>query len=136
MFNNHRLFRALIVEKYQGLPIEFDKTFKEKLLVSLLKIYDKSYQNGTLPPSLRLAMITLILKPDKPPTECSSFRPLCRVLAKRLDSYIPHLVHHDQTGFVQKRQGFHIIESLTFMKNFTLKIQQYCRWMPGRPLIE
>lgn len=63
-------------------------------------------------------MITVILKPGKPPTRCSSFRPmsltgvdtinLCKILA-RLDPYIPNLVHNDQNGFVQKRQGSHNI---------------------------
>lgn len=33
----------------------------------------------------------------------------CKVLAKRLDPYIPSLVHSDQNGFVQSRQGFHNI---------------------------
>lgn len=32
---------------------------------------------------------------------------LCKVLAKRLDPHIPLLVHGDQNGFVQTRQGFH-----------------------------
>lgn len=100
-----------------GLPIEFYKTFREKLLSPLLNMFNESYQNETLPPSLRLAMITLILKPGKPSTECSSFRPisllgvdtkiLCKALAMRLDPHIPHLIHNDQNGFIQKRQGFH-----------------------------
>lgn len=102
-----------------GFPIEFYKTFKEKLLIPLINMFEESYQTGTLPPSLRLAMITLILKPGKPATECSSFRPisligcdmkiLCKALARRLDPYIPYIVHNDQNGFVQKRQGFHNI---------------------------
>ncbi len=66
-------------------------------------------------------MMMLILKPGKLPSECSSFRPisltgvdtkiLCKALARRLDSHIPHLVHNDQNGFVQKRQGLHNIRS-------------------------
>lgn len=79
----------------------------------------EAFENEVLPPTLRQAMITLILKPGKPPAECSSFRPislmgvdtkiLCKVLAKRLDPFISHLVHNDQNGFVPKRQGFHNI---------------------------
>lgn len=49
--------------------------FQEKLQTPLINMYDESYRNGTLPPSLRLAMITLILKLGKP-TEGSSFRPI------------------------------------------------------------
>lgn len=102
-----------------GLPTEFYKTFQGKLINLLFDMYNESYQNGTLPPTLRLAMITLILKPGKSPTERSSYRPislincdtkiLCKALAKRLELYIPHLIHNDQNGFVPKRQGFHNI---------------------------
>lgn len=75
--------------------------------------------NGTLPPTVRLATIILILKPGKIPTNCSTYRPisllgvdtkiLCKLLAKMLDPYIPSLVHSDQNRFVQSLQGFHNI---------------------------
>lgn len=43
-------------------------------------MYEESFQNGTLPPHptspLRNALITLILKPDKPPSKCESYRPI------------------------------------------------------------
>ena len=82
-------------------------------------MYNESYQNETLPPSLRLAIITLILKPGKSSTECSSYRPisllgvdakiLCKALAMRLDPHIPLLTPNDQNSFVKQRQGFHNI---------------------------
>jgi len=85
-----------------GFPMEFYKRFGEKLLVPLLDMLKESYIKGILPPSLRLAIITLTLKPNKPPSECSSFRPislmgydikiLCKALARRLESYLPDLV--------------------------------------------
>lgn len=59
-----------------GIPIEFYKRFKEKLVQPLLDMFNESYKIGTLPPSLRLAMITVIFKPGKSPTSCSSFRPI------------------------------------------------------------
>lgn len=95
-----------------GIPIEFYKKFKQKLVQPLLDMFNESYKTGTLPPSLRLAMITVILKPDKSPTSCSSFRPislmgcntkmLCKALSKRLEQYLPQLVNNDQNGFVLK----------------------------------
>lgn len=73
-------------------------------------MYKESFIEGTLPNSLRLAMITLILKPNKPPNECSSYRPislmgcdtkiLWKVLSRRLDKYLPCLIIDDQQGFV------------------------------------
>lgn len=86
-----------------GLPIEFYKTFQKQLLTQLLDMFNESFISSTLPPTLRLATIILILKPGKIPTDCSSFRPiilmevdtkiLCKVHTKRLDPHIPLLVH-------------------------------------------
>lgn len=83
------------------LPIEFYKTFQKQLLTPLLNMFNESFDIGNLPPTLRLATVTLILKPGKASTDCSSYRPislmgvdtkiLCKVLAKRLDPYVPFL---------------------------------------------
>lgn len=84
-----------------GFPIEFYKRFGEKLLALLLAMYEESYTKVIFLPSLRLAIITLILKPNKPPNEYSSFRPIsvmgsdikifCKALARRLESYLLNL---------------------------------------------
>lgn len=102
-----------------GIPIEIYKIFKDKLITPLLDMYNESLNNGSLPPSLNMAEISLILKPGKPSTLCTSYRPisllnndlkiLCKVLARRLDTLLPQMVHPDQNGFVQGRQGFHNI---------------------------
>uniref|UniRef100_A0A3Q3GBT7 Reverse transcriptase domain-containing protein n=1 Tax=Kryptolebias marmoratus TaxID=37003 RepID=A0A3Q3GBT7_KRYMA len=102
-----------------GLPIEFYKAFKNKLILPLLNMYEESYKAGLLPDSLRLATITLLLKPNKPPTECSSYRGislmgcdtkiLCKALSRRLDKYLPNLIIDDQQGFIKTRQGYHNI---------------------------
>lgn len=55
-----------------GLPIEFYKTFKTKLVEPLLNMFKECFLEGTLPPTMRLALITVIQKPGKPSTECSS----------------------------------------------------------------
>jgi len=52
-----------------GLPIEIYKTFAGKLLPHLLEMFNESFEKEILPPSLRSALITLILKPGKPPNE-------------------------------------------------------------------
>ena len=66
-----------------------------------------------------MAAITLLLKPGKASNLCGSYRPisllnndlkiLCKALARRLDTLLPQMVHSDQNGFVQGRQGFHNI---------------------------
>uniref|UniRef100_A0A3B3B502 Reverse transcriptase domain-containing protein n=1 Tax=Oryzias melastigma TaxID=30732 RepID=A0A3B3B502_ORYME len=113
-----------------GLPIELYKKFAVKLLPHLLATLQESYETGVLPPSLRSAVITLLLKPGKPPNERTSYRPislmscdtkiLCKAMAKRIEKLIPHLIHLDQNGFVQGRQAFHNIRRLLniiFAKN-------------------
>lgn len=100
-----------------GIPIDIYKTFSEKLTTPLLDMYKESFEQGCLPPSLRSAFITLILKPGKPATECSSYRPIsllnsdakiiAKALAMRLDKVLASITHDDQNGFVMNRQGFH-----------------------------
>lgn len=102
-----------------GLPIDIFKTFKEKLARPLLDMLEESFHNGTLPPSLREALITLLPKPDKPLTKCESYRPislintdakiLAKALALRLEEHLPVIIHSDQNGFVKNRQAFHNI---------------------------
>ena len=47
-------------------PGEFYQTFREKLMLMLLKLFQKIAGEGTLPNSFCEATITLIPKPDKP----------------------------------------------------------------------
>ena len=78
-------------------------------------MYIEVFERGHLPPSLRSALIKLILKPGKPPTECGSHRPnsfmnsdaklLGKALSMRLERVLPSIIHTDQNGF--DRQGFH-----------------------------
>lgn len=102
-----------------GLPLEFYKEFKSRLVQPLLDMYNESYEQGMLLDSLRIATITLLLKPNKCPTECSSYRGislmgcdtkiLCKALARRLDKHLPKLISDDQQGFVRNGQGYHNI---------------------------
>lgn len=128
-----------------GMPIEFYKKFKEKLVKPLLDMFNESYETGILPPTLRRALITVILKPDKSPTNCSSFRPitsslmgcdtkiLCKVLSKRLERNIPQLVDNDQNGFVLERQGFYNIRRFSnILRKIIQRTQQCCRLMLAR----
>lgn len=90
-------------------------------------MYKESFDNGSLPPSLNTAIISLLLKPGKTPTQCGSYRPisllnndlkiLCKVLARRLEPILSQMIHLDQSGFVQGRQGFHNTRRLVFIKS-------------------
>lgn len=105
-----------------GLPVEFLKRFQDKLSPLLHAVYKESLQHGTLPPTLRQASISLLLKKDKDPDLCSSYRPLslinvdakilAKALAHRLENIVPTIVSHEQTGFVKGRQLFFNVRTL------------------------
>lgn len=121
-----------------GLPIDIYKLFREKRIAPLLDMYSESFEQGCLPPLLRSALITLILKPCKPPTECGSYRPIsllnsdakiiAKALAMRLDKVLPFIIHADQNGFVKSHQGFHNVRRV-------LNIVHVCEGSPDMAIL-
>lgn len=105
-----------------GFPSEFFKKFSTLLSPYLTTVLAESFQLGSLPPSLNEAIITLISKKGKDPTECASYRPisllntdakiLAKVLARRLEGVIPLIISSDQTGFIKNRYSFFNVRRL------------------------
>lgn len=100
-----------------GFTVEFYKRFAPLLSAVLSNMYNEALSLGQLPPTLTNATITLLLKKDKDPLLCSSFRPisllnvdykiLAKILALRLQQVLPGIISLDQTGFMLGRQSFH-----------------------------
>lgn len=92
------------------------KAYSTILAPVLARMYNDSLKEGHLPTTLSVASISLILKKDKDPTCCSSYRPVsllnmdCKILAKvlsfRLQWVPPSIISLDQTGFMLGRQPF------------------------------
>lgn len=59
-----------------GFTSEFYKTFSKQLAPLLLHMFNYSLSTATLPKTLTEASISVILKKDKNPAECSSYRPI------------------------------------------------------------
>ena len=97
-----------------GYSVEFYKKFSTQLAPILLEVYNDSLEKGVLPPTLNQALISLILKKDKDPNLCGSYRPisllnndvklLAKVLSRRLETCLPSIISEDQTGFILGRQ--------------------------------
>uniref|UniRef100_A0AAR2KLP1 Reverse transcriptase domain-containing protein n=1 Tax=Pygocentrus nattereri TaxID=42514 RepID=A0AAR2KLP1_PYGNA len=105
-----------------GFPIEFFKTFAGALAPLLLSVFNESLEGGSLPPTLTQATIALLLKQDKDPASCGSYRPLsllnadvkvlAKILASRLENVLPRIISEEQNGFIKGRQLFFNIRTL------------------------
>lgn len=59
-----------------GFPVEFYKHFWPLISPLLLNMISETLHNSKIPHHMNTALITLILKPNKNPTQCSSYRPI------------------------------------------------------------
>ena len=93
-----------------GFTGEFHQTFREELMPSLLKLFQKVTEEGTLPNSFYEATVTLILKPDKDNKKRENYRAISlmnieakilnKILANRIQQHIKKLTHHNHIGFI------------------------------------
>ena len=104
--------RAPGIDGFSG---EYYKAYVNELTPVLCKVYNYALTEEDPPGSWSEAIISVIHKDNKDPTQCASYRPisllcvdlkiLTSIIAKRIQNYIHKLVKPDQTGFINNRQG-------------------------------
>ena len=112
-----------------GFTKEFYETFFDLLQQDLLNYYNDAFQKGSLSVSQRRGGISLIPKADSDLSELSGWRPitllnvdykiLAKTIAKRIEPFLPKLIHSDQTGFVKDRYIGQYIRLLIDLMEYT-----------------
>ena len=105
-----------------GLPVEFYKTFWDLAGDPLVKSFNESFVKGTMSPSQRQAVITLIEKKDQDRYDLKNWRPISllnvdakiasKVIAERMKRLLPGLIHNNQPGYIPGRNISENIRSI------------------------
>ena len=121
---------------WDGLQPEIFLHFWSEIGETLLEMIQAAVDDGKFDRDVNSAIISLLHKKGKDPTLCSSYRPIslintdiklyAKVLARRLESVLPALVHPDQTGSVKNRLSSDNIRRLLHIIYETPVIQSPC----------
>ena len=105
-----------------GYPVELSKKFSDHLAPWLWAMFNHSYRQGSLPPTLTQASLSLIFKTGRDPLDCTSVRPisllpvdvriLTKALARRLEPIMPSVISEDQTGLIRGRHSLSNVRRL------------------------
>ena len=95
-----------------GLTVEFYQAFWPLLGNFMIDVYNESYQNGSLPESQRMAVMSLIFKKGDE-ENIENYRPisltnvdyriLAFTLAQRVQKVIGNIISNDQTAYIKGR---------------------------------
>ena len=112
-----------------GILIEFYRKFWQLLSEPFTKCANECFEKGEMSRSQKQAVITLIEKKGKDRSLLENWRPISlvnvdakimsKVIATRLKSVLPQIIHHNQTGFVKDRYIGETVRSIFDTMDFT-----------------
>ena len=96
----------------------------------LLKLFQKTAEEGTLSNSFYEATITLMLKSDTDNTKIENYKPISlmntdakisnKILANRIQEQIKKFIYHDQVGFIPgMKRFFNICKSINMIHHIS-----------------
>jgi len=117
-----------------GIPVELYRRFKDSFLPVLARLYTAVGTLGQLPSGFTEGLITILFKSGnradpkcyRPITLlCTDYRLYAKVLALRLNPYLPDVIDREQTGFVPGRR---IGENVMALQCLAQLLRRQGRW--------
>ena len=112
-----------------GLTVEFYRAFWDVVRDLVVCCLNSAYEYGQLSNSQKQAIITLLEKKDKDKRNISNWRPISlinvdvkigsKAIAKRLETVLPQIIHHNQSAYVKGRTVFDTVRAIEDILEYT-----------------
>lgn len=112
------------------------KGFSKKAVILLTYLFNASFRLSYIPAAFKIAKIIMLKKPDKPPENVTSYRPISllpimskifeKLLLKRLEPFLAGKIPDHQFGFRKSHSTIDQCHRVTTYINQALEQKKYC----------
>ena len=128
-YSSLKSFQKNKTPRNDGLTAEFYLGFWSIFGKHLVACFNYAHEHGELSNSQKQAVITLLEKKGKDKRLIKNWRPISlinvdtkiasKALAKRLESILPNLIHHNQNAYVKGRSIFDAVRTIDDVIEYT-----------------